>query len=297
MHRDRIKKKRRGRLLVQTGAALGSNAYLAGFFTGSIFQGPTKYVCLPGLNCYSCPGAIGACPIGALQNVLASAKYSISLYVTGTLLLFGLALGRWICGWLCPFGWIQDLLHRIPSKKIKVPKRFSCLRFIKYAVLAALVILLPSLIANSAGQGDPWFCKYVCPSGTTLGALPLIAASEQLRGLLGDLFILKASIAAAILILSVFLHRVFCRYLCPLGAIYGLLNKLSFYRMRLEERACTNCGTCASVCRMGVEPNKTPNSCECIRCGDCVASCPHGALSMGFKQSEKRREEHGKTFV
>lgn len=290
VHRDRLKVKRRKRLLVQAGAAVGSNAYIAGFFAGSIFKGPTKYVCLPGLNCYSCPGAIGACPIGALQSVLASAKYNISLYVTGTLLLFGLALGRWICGWLCPFGLIQDALHSIPSKKIIVPKRFSWLRFTKYAVLAVLVILLPSLIVNVAGQGDPWFCKYICPSGTVLGAVPLVSANPQLQGLLGGLFVLKASIAAALLVLSVFLYRVFCRYLCPLGAIYGLLNKLSFYRMSVAEHACAGCGKCSSVCKMGVEPSKAPNSCECIRCGDCVASCPYGALSVGFTQKGKQQQ-------
>lgn len=302
MHRDRVKRKK-GRLPVQCAAAVAQNAYLTGFVTGGIYQGVGKYVCLPGLNCYSCPGAIGACPIGALQNSLASPKnhinplVSVSLYVTGLLLVFGLAMGRWICGWLCPFGLLQDLLHKIPSKKIRV-KKFSWLKYLKYAILGVLVILLPMIVTNAFGMGDPWFCKYLCPSGTTLGALPLLAVNENLRGNLGDLFVLKASIAAALLIGSVFIYRVFCRFLCPLGAIYGLLNKISIYRMRVTENACAECGTCASVCRMGVDPIKTPNSAECIRCGDCAAACPKGAIMLGFhgggKSAEKNALNRGK---
>lgn len=299
MHRDRIMKpktpkkqpRKKGRLPVQGAAAIAQNSYIAGFVTGGIYQGAGKYVCLPGLNCYSCPGAIGSCPIGALQTVLASYKNRISLYVTGLILMFGLALGRWICGWLCPFGLIQDLLHKIPSKKVRIHK-LSWLKYMKYAVLGLLVILLPMLAVNEFGQGSPWFCKYLCPSGTVLGALPLIAANEGVRSNLGDLFILKASIAAALIIGSVFIYRIFCRFLCPLGAIYGLLNKVSLYRMRLLEDKCVGCGTCASVCRMGVDPVKSPNSCECIRCGDCTAACPKGALAMGFSKNEKHIEKN-----
>jgi ferredoxin-type protein NapH len=294
MHRYRIMNKasvklprKKGRLPVQGAAAIAQNSYLTGFVTGGIYQGAGKYVCLPGLNCYSCPGAIGSCPIGSLQNVLASYKNRISLYVTGLILMFGLALGRWICGWLCPFGLIQDLLHKIPSKKIRI-KKLSWLKYLKYAVLGVLVILLPMLAVNAFGQGSPWFCKYVCPSGTVLAALPLAAANSGVSDNLGDLFILKASIAAAILILSVFIYRPFCRFLCPLGAIYGILNKVSLYRMRLSEDKCVKCGTCASVCRMEVDPVKSPNSAECIRCGDCAAACPKGALCLGFADKEKR---------
>lgn len=275
------------RLWVQAASALLHNGWLAGFAQGTIYRGRIKYACLPGLNCYSCPGAVGSCPVGALQAVIGSRKYDFSAYVAGLLLLFGLAAGRWICGWLCPFGLLQDLLHRIPGSKIKVPAKFRWLRFAKYALLALFVVLLPLFAVNFAGQGDPWFCKYVCPAGTIEGAVPLLAMNEPLRTAAGGLFLWKAAVAAAVVALSVFIYRFFCRFLCPLGAIYGLLNRLSLYRLRLERERCTGCGACARVCKMGVEPFRDPNAAECIRCGDCVKACPHQALSAGFLPSER----------
>lgn len=277
------------RLITQAAAAVAQNGWLAGFARGEIFRGKSKYACLPGLNCYSCPGALGSCPIGSLQAVIGSAKYNISLYVSGLLLLFGLAAGRWICGWLCPFGLLEDLLYRIPGRKIQVPKRLRWLRYAKYAILAVLVILLPMLAVNPAGLGDPWFCKYLCPSGTVFAALPLMAANAPLREAAGLLFAWKLGLALIIALLSVFVYRFFCRFLCPLGAIYGLLNRVALYRMRLIKERCTDCGACAGACRLGIDPRVMPNSPECIRCGRCVAACPHGALRMGLGAKENSR--------
>jgi len=272
-------------------SAVAHNAWLPGFATGTIWKGGSKYVCAPGFNCYSCPGALAACPIGALQAVIGSRKFNVAWYVIGTLLLFGLAAGRWICGWLCPFGLLQEGLYKIPGKKARVPLRLRWLRYTKYALLIVFVILLPMLAVNFAGYGDPWFCKYICPAGTVEGALPLLAMNESLRQGAGLLFAWKALLAAAILAACVPLYRFFCRFLCPLGAIYGLMNRLSLTRMAVDKRRCASCGTCARACKMDVEPSKTPNSAECIRCGDCVKACPHRALAMGFAtmESTKRR--------
>jgi ferredoxin-type protein NapH len=275
------------RLWAQIAAAVAQNGWFAGFVNGTIYQGNTKYACLPGLNCYSCPGALGSCPIGSLQAVIASWKYNFSLYVSGMLLLFGLAAGRWICGWLCPFGLLQDLLYRIPGRKLKVPARLRWLKYFKYAVLLVLVILLPMLAAGAANLGDPWFCKYVCPSGTLLAALPLMAANPPLRSAAGLIFAWKLGLALAIVLLSVFLYRTFCRFLCPLGAVYGLLNRLSLYRMKYEKARCTDCGACARACKLDIEPCKTPNSADCIRCGECCRACPHGALHGAFSLKGK----------
>jgi ferredoxin-type protein NapH len=283
------------RLLGQTGAVVGMNAYVPGFINGTIFQGPTKAFCVPGLNCYSCPGALASCPIGSLQAVLASMKYSVSLYVTGLLLLFGMIAGRWICGWLCPFGWLQDLLHRIPGRKLKVPQKVSWLRFAKYAVLISLVILLPMLAVNEFGQGDPWFCKYLCPSGTVFAGIPLTAANENLRLTLGLLFAWKMTIAGLILAASVFIYRFFCRFLCPLGAIYGLLNRISLYRMRIYKERCTSCGACKEACKIQIDPVKTPNSIECIRCGACTTACPNHALCLSFSDKAKGKQAQGES--
>ena len=86
------------RHIVQLLAALIYNLNLGGFSTGTLYQGVTKGLCVPGLNCYSCPGAVGACPIGALQNALAAPDHRLPFYLLGTLLAFGALLGRTVCG-------------------------------------------------------------------------------------------------------------------------------------------------------------------------------------------------------
>ncbi len=277
------------RLITQLGVFLATNLNLVGFIKGKIYQGPLKNMCVPGLNCYSCPGALGACPIGALQAVIGSAKYHISLYVLGLLTLFGTMLGRFICGWLCPFGLVQDLLHRIKVKRLRVPAKLdSALRYVKYGVLVALVILFPMLLTDKYGIAKPFFCQYVCPSGTLLGGIPLLAANPGLRQAVGFLFSWKMGILIALLLVSVFIYRPFCKYLCPLGAVYALFNKVSFYRMHLDKNRCTHCKACERACNMQVPVTKSPNHTECIRCGACKKACPTGALSCGLKRNERK---------
>ena len=287
-------KRNRIRSYVQGAWTLLSNGYLLGFVRGRIFQGPSKAVCVPGLNCYSCPGALGACPIGALQAELAAGGVRFPFYAAGFFVIFGALLGRFVCGFLCPFGWVQDLLYRIPSRrKIGLFRADRPLRYLKYLVLAVLVVLLPLSIRNAAGAGTPWFCKLVCPSGTLFGGIPLLLADENLRPLAGWLYAWKIAVLAAILGLSVFLHRPFCKYLCPLGAIYAPFNRIALYRLRLDEEACVHCGACARACRMGVDPSRRPDDPECIRCGDCVKNCPTAALSSGFCRCAEGRKPRG----
>ncbi len=259
-----------------------TNGYLIGFARGHIWQGGSKVVCVPGLNCYSCPGALGACPIGSLQAELAASSVKFPYYVVGFLLAFGALFGRFVCGFLCPFGLVQDLLYKIRTRKIGAFRADRPLRFVKYGVLLVLVIALPLLVKNAAGVGTPWFCKLVCPSGTLFGGIPLVAANADLQPLVGWLYGWKIAVLIAIVALSVFLYRPFCKYLCPLGAAYALFNRASLYRLRLDETACIHCGKCARACRMGVDPSKRPDDMECIRCGDCVKNCPTNALSAGF---------------
>ncbi|MBR0514444.1 MAG: 4Fe-4S binding protein [Clostridia bacterium] len=101
------------RRLPQLYAALLYNANPKGFIRGELYTGQTKNLCVPGLNCYSCPGAVVACPLGALQNALGVSNHKAGWYIFGILLLYGVTLGRTVCGWLCPFGLVQDLLHTI----------------------------------------------------------------------------------------------------------------------------------------------------------------------------------------
>lgn len=262
------------RTAIQAVAALLQNANIKGFFTGKIYKGQIKSVCVPGLNCYSCPGAIGACPIGSLQNALSSYRFKFPYYVVGLLLFFGAILGRLICGFLCPFGFIQDLLNKLPfPKKIKTFKGDMLLRKLKYLILIIMVIILPICVKLT-----PVFCKYLCPSGTLAGIL-LALSDTSLFSVFGSRFAWKACILGIIILLSIILYRPFCKYLCPLGAIYGPFNKISLYRISCDNALCNNCGKCASVCDMCVNPSKAPNHSECIRCGKCVETCPTKALN------------------
>lgn len=267
------------RNITQIGAALISNANLKGFFQGKIYRGEFKRICVPGLNCYSCPGAMSACPIGAIQAVIGTVEYNFSFYVVGFMALIGVISGRFTCGWLCPFGFIQDLLYKIPTKKIKVRTSINAiLKYLKYAILAVFVILLPLLLVNEFGLSAPFFCEYICPAGTLEGGIPLVLFNKSLRGALGFLFGWKMFILVFIVLLSIFIYRPFCRYICPLGALYSLFNKISFYRYKVDKNKCTGCSSCTNKCKLDIEVYKSPNSMECIRCGDCIKACPKKAV-------------------
>ena len=266
---------------VQAGAALLTNLHLPNFFRGRLYQGAGKAVCVPGLNCYSCPAASGACPIGAFQAVVGSSKFRFSYYITGTLILLGVLLGRFICGFLCPFGWFQELLHKLPTKKLST-RRLRPLTYLKYAVLLVMVVLLPALAVNEVGMGDPFFCKYLCPQGVLEGAIPLSLTNAGIRAALGTLFTRKLSILLAVAVLSVVFYRPFCKWLCPLGAFYALLNKASLFQMQVDPNKCISCGKCAKACQMDVDITKTPNHTECIRCGMCVRACPTHAVAFRY---------------
>jgi polyferredoxin len=164
---------------------------------------------------------------------------------------------------------------------------------VKYAALAAFVVLLPALWADAQGFGLPWFCKWLCPAGTLEGAVPLLLARPQLFSLVGAAFAVKAAGAAAVLAGAALFHRFFCRVLCPLGAVYGLLNRWSLYTLRVDAAKCSRCGACARACRMGVDPVADPDSPECVRCGDCQAACPHGALRGGWRWRDAPRPMPG----
>jgi polyferredoxin len=274
------------RRITQIFATLASNANLNGFLNGNIYKGASKKICLPGLNCYSCPGAIGSCPIGSLQAVIGTIKYNFSFYVSGMLLLFGLIFGRFICGWLCPFGFFQDLLYKIPTRKIKVSNKVNnVFKYLKYLILLVFVIILPLFLVNEFGTSPPYFCQFICPAGTLQGGIPLLLMNKSLRGAIGYLFIWKAFLLISIIVASTLVYRLFCRYICPLGAFYSLFNKISFYRYKLEKDKCTSCQACTRKCKFNIDVYKTPNSSECIRCGDCIKVCPTKAINkeIGFR--------------
>ena len=272
--KDHLPTKRR---IVQLYAALLMNANIKGFFNGQIYQGPTKNLCVPGLNCYSCPGAIGACPLGSLQNALMESDTRTPSYIIGIIVLFGLLLGRTICGWLCPMGLAQDLLYKIKTPKLQKSKATRILSYLKYVVLVALVIIVPLVFAM------PGFCEYICPAGTFEGGVGLLSNpnNEGMLAMLGPLFSWKFILLVLFIVASIFIYRVFCRFLCPLGAMYGFFSKIALIGGILDKNKCTDCGLCINVCKMDI---KNVGDHECIHCGACIEVCPAKAITWKGSQ-------------
>lgn len=272
------------RTISQIFATILTNANLRGFLDRNIYKGESKKICVPGLNCYSCPGAVGSCPIGALQAVIGGIRHKFSFYVIGIMSLFGVVFGRFICGWLCPFGFFQDLLYKIKSKKIKVNSKIDGkLKYLKYIILITFVILMPMFLTNQFGIAKPYFCEFICPAGALEGGIPLVLLNESLRQTIGFLFNWKLLLLIALIITSIFIYRPFCRYICPLGAFYSLFNKFSFYQYSIDKNKCTGCKICSKSCHMDIKIYENPKSSDCIRCGKCKKSCPSDAIKSGFK--------------
>ncbi len=286
----RLKKRR----LTQILAAIGFNLDLPSLLRGHISQAKTKGICVPVLNCYSCPAAIGACPIGSLQNSLDSLRYNLNLgqkklglYVVGSLGLVGIIGGRLPCGWLCPFGWLQELIYKIPIRKLKIP---ACLTYLRYAVLLILVILLPLLLVDSLGLGSPWFCKLVCPAGTLEAGVVLALINPELRSQLGFLFAWKVSLLVLFLIWMALSQRPFCRTICPLGTILGFFNGISAFEIKVDLDNCLVCNACQRACPVDIKIYQNPGNSQCIRCLQCQEVCPTGCITSGFWLDHKRDE-------
>ena len=259
------------RRIVQLYVALLYNANIKGFINSSIYTGKTKYACLPGFNCYSCPGAIGTCPLGALQNSLESSSVRTPYYVIGCIMLFGLICGRSICGWLCPVGMLQEFAYKVKTPKVKKSKWTRIGSYLKYVILGIFVITIP-IMYGLIGQQIPAFCKYICPVGTFEGSLFLMASNMSD---MGPLFTWKFSLLMAFIVCAMFFYRFFCRFFCPLGAIYGFFNKIALFGIDYDPQTCTNCGLCLGKCKMDI---KHVGDHECISCGECIPVCPVNAI-------------------
>ena len=247
----------KNRLITQFAALAGLNLYFLRL----------QSVCVPALNCYSCPAAVFACPIGTLVNF--SALRLFPFITIGILGLTGIIGGRFVCGWVCPFGLIQDGLNKIPSPKLEVPQKLG---YTRYLVLILLVFLVPFFFPYSAST----FCHF-CPTGTLESAIPWRFMGISSGDNIG--FSMRLVILLGTIVLTITLSRGFCRLLCPLGAIFSIFNRVSLFRMRLT-KPCNNCGICAKECPVEIDPVKQMNAGECIRCLECTKP-PH--LKFGIK--------------
>jgi polyferredoxin len=210
------------------------------------------------------------------------------------LLLFGVTLGRTVCGWLCPMGLLQELLHRVPTAKLRKSRATRALSGAKYLILAVLVLGIPLWAGVRSGLALPAFCKYLCPAGSLEGAAALLArpGNAGLFAVLGRLFTWKFLVLVAVGLGCVFCYRLFCRFLCPLGAIYSLFNRFALVRVRVDPDRCDGCGACVRSCGMDV---RRVGDRECISCGECAAVCPHRAISLrcGDRVPVRPRREDG----
>ena len=272
------------RKIVQLYSALLYNAHVRGFISGEIYRGAAKFACVPGLNCYSCPAAIGACPLGAIQNALGAANHRAGWYVLGIILLYGVILGRTVCGWLCPVGLMQELLHKIPTFKLAKSRFTRALTWLKYVFLVCLAVIMPLWYAVRHDMPMPGFCKYICPAGTLEGAIGLLSNPENsgMFGMLGAFFTGKFALMVAIALTCVFCYRTFCRFICPLGAIYGCFNSFNVIGVKVDGDLCTSCGSCVRFCKMDV---RHVGDRECINCGECAKVCGRKAIAFKFGSS------------
>lgn len=258
-------RKIRAGIVVGLGGIL-ANSHLGFLATKQVYDGPLKKGCVPFLNCHACPTAYMSCPVGILQHF--AAVRQVPYLLLGFLLSIGMVFGRSACGWLCPFGWIQDTLFKIRSRKFRIP---AWLKKGKYVSLAVLAIALPFL------TGDHWFSR-LCPWGTLMAGLPwvlwdpvdpLTALPVIEPGMVGWLFAVKIAVLVVFLGLFVVTRRPFCRTFCPLGAIYSFFNRISIMRMTVEGE-CVDCDLCVKVCPVEIRISDDPNSPDCVRCLKCT---------------------------
>jgi ferredoxin len=337
----------------------------------NVFGFSFRKMCTPGFNCHGCPWATFACPVGVLT--FGAAVRTLPVLALSGVMAVGILTGRLVCGFFCPFGWFQDLLHRIPGPKLRLPR---WIRTLRYAALALLVVILPWLLGfersgylrlddpqvdkgddgtvtvtvtgrnlgdqavrgvdltlayfghetdeevlreaasfadvavlpgeeftlpgvtvpNLLGEADLlvsspqstvqqtpryqlYFCR-ICPKGTlTASLLPRLAGGGSGSGVYGGgWFSFRYLLLFAFLGLMVVASRPFCRMLCPLGAMYGLLAPFALAGFKVDLGRCTDCRLCDRTCPVGLDVRREIGGPDCIACGDCLRRCPHDCL-------------------
>ena len=240
-------------------------------------------ICAPVFHCYACPLATFACPIGILANF--SALHLFPLMAVGILIVSGALLGGIICGWVCPFGFLQDLVAKIPTPKFKLP---SWAGYFRYAVLIGLVLLIPYFF----GEEHPLFICTVCPAGALEAAVPNMIDQATAGEEVTIPNTIKIIVTISFLVGMLFIHRPWCRILCPLGAIFGLFNRFSAVYLKVKPSECNTCRVCHKYCGFDAQPDQDPNSDNCVRCLDCT-QCPTSALALGTV-FDRQTSESGK---
>ena len=234
-----------------------SNAFIFRWFTVPLF----RWFPCPFMNCHGCPFSFFACPIGVMEHAFSIG--TISFLTIGIIFLFGGIFGRMLCGWLCPAGFLQELVNKIPIKKRKIP---NFLFYLKYPILFFFVFFLPFFFTH-----QPDFCRFICPVGTFEAGILGIWYDQALRRMVDWIFYLKVGILAMVIIALFFYRRFFCHVLCPLGTIFSFFNKVSLVQIEVKKENCPdNCNACEKKCPMSLKVQEEINSSSCIRCMECT---------------------------
>lgn len=246
-------------------------------------------VCAPIFHCYACPLASFACPIGIVAQF--SALHVVPFLAIGTLVVSGALLGSFVCGWACPFGLFQDIAARVPLPKWEPPYWTTHLR---YVVLGGLVVAIPWFF----GEAHPLFFCRVCPAGALEASIPTMATQAIGGEAVAWPNAVKLAVAGAMLIGIFFIRRPWCLMLCPLGAIFGLFNRVSLFSVGYDPALCRSCGKCGTRCDFGVSSKIRADDPRCIRCMECV-HCGACRLEAAWQRrgapSANERAEGGAT--
>ena len=247
---------------------------------GRLLGAALSKIQLPVLACpYNLEQATGAgCFLFGHLDMLLESSLDEILWFVGSFVLSVLLFGRFLCGFVCPLGLVQDLMHgmrqALHAEGIALTERFyAVLRFIKWVLLA--LFLGVGLVGGS-------FCDF-CPAITLSPALAGFRVSIYFSGF----------VMVAVLVSGFFKRRCFCA-VCPMGYLLGLPHRLSLARLKKDAVACTECGACYEACPMGIrsvftlregknERTIDVTTADCIFCGECIRRCPEdGALFMSL---------------
>jgi polyferredoxin len=268
------------RRIIQTLALIGLNV---NFWSVSALQN----VCLPVMNCEACVVSWFGCPVGMMAKSIAFMEFP--LIVIGCVLGIGLLVGRLFCGWLCPMGFLQDLLYKIPRPKFSLPRFLTWFKY-GFLVLSCIVVVL--IIGPEYEFSKLFFCNY-CPTAALDVVLPNMIMYQDYAMDFGR--ILRFSVLGVVLFLAVANHRSFCKIMCPVGAMVAITNKFSFFSLKLKKDTCISCKKCDKSCPMDVKVMESPDrtgrainrSTECIECLTCEATCPVTAISNNSRILKK----------
>lgn len=224
-----------------------------------------SFIIMPGLF-ISIFSSIGSIYTAIIQGTFNIADQAWHIVLTAGIMILTFIWGRFFCGFFCSFGAMQDLLwfggKRMP-KKIKVSEKADrILKLLKFAVLLFVVLGVWTFSVTGTTLWSPWtiFGMYATVKGFPSGAY---------------LLSIGGALMLVILIGSFLIERFFCKYLCPLGAIYSLISRFRIFRIKKPATACGNCRLCTSKCSMSIPMYKHDSirSGECINCMKCTTVC------------------------